>query len=489
MTVVIGLLALAAVVTFAFLHDTRGPGLADVSAFANEDITHIDDWLQRVMDDRYPSLSAIVVVDGQVVYKGAFGVKDKESSRPTTTRTHYNVASVTKVFTASLAVMLHERGIVDLDETALSYLPDEVRISTTPERGATITLRELAAHTSGLPRSVPGQVQTVEGRYALEPKLLYDLLENTELVSDPGATREYSNLGFGLLGHVLERAAGKTLDQLIQEWLCGPLQLEGTAIEGNARLRPATGYARASRGGLRTTHSLRERMAGSGGLVTTTEDLGRFLVAQMRPGVFTADMLEQLHSETMLSNGAPSGTALGWSVSSIEGAERILEKNGGRSNCSAWIGFSPKHKVGVAIVTNCGGPQVDSLGHRLLEQSIPLSQRRLVSDDGYAKVAPFTGVRWEDNQPIVCVYGKWSSLLSIDGVSSRQIMEFADKQYGGKAQKRFAEDLIEVLTKMGRQPDWHVSLELKSQDGSIEQVQVLMTKENRDLVWNRGKAE
>lgn len=85
-----------------------------------------------------------------------------------------------------------------------------------------------------------------------------------------------------MLGHVLERAANKPLDRLLQEMLCDPLQLESTAIEGDAKLHPATGYALKSRSNAEKTHLLKERLASSGGLVTTTEDLAKFLTAQRK---------------------------------------------------------------------------------------------------------------------------------------------------------------------------------------------------------------
>ncbi|MEZ6138713.1 MAG: serine hydrolase domain-containing protein [Pirellulaceae bacterium] len=489
LTVVMGILAVAAVISFVTFAGKRGPGLEDISAFNDGDIAHIDDWLQRLQDSTYPSLSAAVVRDGEIVYQGAVGVEDTETNRAATSRTQYHVASVTKVFTTSLAVMLYEQGLIDLDQTVVTYLPADVRISTTPERGATITLRQLASHTSGLPRGVPGQVQSVEGRYELEPERLYDLLAKVELISDPGMAEEYSNLGFGLLGHVLERAANKSLDQLLQEMICGPLKLEGTGIEGNRHLHPATGYARESLGGAKTKHSLKERLSGSGGLVTTTEDLGRFLMAQMKTGVFTAEMLQELHTETKLADGIPSGTALGWSISSTEGADRVLEKNGGRSNCSAWIGFCPAHNVGVAVVTNSGGPSVDPLGRKLLDQSIPLAEKKLVSEYGYAKVAPYTGVRWEGDQPIVRINEQWSPLVSIDGITIDRLMKFANEEFGSVARKRFAEDLVEVLSKYGHEPGWTVTLVLKKGNGSIDERQVLMTKTNRDRARYEGRQQ
>ena len=220
---------------------------------------------------------------------------------------------MTKAFTASLAVILNERGVIDLDQPAVNYLPEGVSISTTPEVGATITLRQLASHTSGLPRGVPGRVQSVEGWYQLEPQRLYDHLANVKLESDPATERLYSNLGFGLLGHVLECAANKPLDRLLQELICEPLELKRTAIQVDDTLRPATGYDGSS-WRFETNHSFRERLAGSGGLVASVEDLAKFLAAQMEPGVFSSEMLEQLHEKTALADGLRIGTALGWSV-------------------------------------------------------------------------------------------------------------------------------------------------------------------------------
>lgn len=372
LTVLVSILAVLALYRFADEARERvnAAGLDDVSAFNDDDLSDVDAWLRRIMDAvEYPSLSVAVVRDGEIVYRGAFGFEDVEARRPATPHTQYHVASVTKAFTASLAVILHERGVVDLDEPVVKYLPPGVSISTTPDVGATITLRQLASHTSGLPRGVPGRVQSVDGWYQLEPERLYDHLADVELESNPGTAEEYSNLGFGLLGHALERAAGKPFDRLIQDLICDPLQLARTAIPVDDTLRPATGYHRRSR--LATTHSLRERLAASGGLVTSVEDLAKFLAAQMEPGVFSREMLDQLRTDTKLSDGSTSGNSLGWSVRWRESLGRVLIKNGGRSNCSAWIGFAPSHKVGVVVVTNCGGPAVDPIGEKLLEQSVP----------------------------------------------------------------------------------------------------------------------
>ena len=259
--IVIAVLILAA----RQIHDAgeaslREPKFDDVSAFGESDTSRIDAWLQEQVEvAKYPSLSVAVVRDGEIIYQRAFGFEDIKTSKKATLQTHYHVASVTKAFTASLAVILHERGVVDLDQPVVKYLPEGVSIGTTPEVGATMTLRQLASHTSGLPRGVPGRVQSVEGWYQLEPQLLYDHLANVTLDFDPGTDEEYSNLGFGLLGHALERAADKPFDQLLQGMICEPLQLKRTAIQVDDQLHSATGYS-GSGWRFERTHSFRERL-------------------------------------------------------------------------------------------------------------------------------------------------------------------------------------------------------------------------------------
>ncbi|MEZ6124196.1 MAG: serine hydrolase domain-containing protein [Planctomycetaceae bacterium] len=493
LTVLLGILAILAVFAFSIGNGSGSgspfhagnaftePDFGDISAFTADDIANIDDWLRKQVDlANYPSLAVAIVRDGRTVYGKAFGFEDVASGRPATLQTQYYVASVTKVFTASLAVMLQKQGVVHLDDPVAKYLPANVAISTTPETGATVTLRQLASHTSGLPRSVPSDVQSVDDWYEPEPQRLYELLQNVRLESRPGTAELYSNLGFGLLGHVLERAAGKPLDQLLKEMISDPLQLTRTAIPVDDTVHPATGYDDSGRQ-REEKASLRKRLAGSGGLMTSAEDLAKFLAAQMQPGVFSADMLEELHTRTNLDEGMPADTALGWSFKFNEFLGPYPEKNGGRSNCSAWIGFVPGHGVGVVVVTNCGGPKVDLIGRMLLERSVS-GAFKPVATSGYAKVAPFTGVRWESDQPVVRVNDQWLPLVSIDGIPIVRLMAFANDEFGSQAQKRFAEDLVELLSKFGHEPGWTVTLKLQKSDGQVEEQQTLMTHANRRIV-------
>ena len=108
------------------------------------------------------------------------------------------------------------------------------------------------------------------------------------------------------------------------------------------------------------------------------------------------------------------------------------------------------------------------------------------SEFGYAKVAPFSGVRWEGERPIVRVGKDWRRLVSIDGIPIVRIMGFAREEFGDRARKRFGEDLPELLSKMGHSPAWEVNLELATDDGATESLKTRMTRRSRDLVRDQG---
>ena len=463
------------------------PEFEDVSRFEPGDVARLDTWLaEQVERCDYPSLSVAIVREGTVVYQRAFGFENLWSRRPATTNTLYHVASVTKAFTATLAGRLHEQGVVDLDHPVARYLPADVVISDTPAQGATITLRQLATHSSGLPRVVARDVQSVEWRYALEPARLYELLADVTLEFTPGTGERYSNLGFGLLGHVLELAANRPLNELLQELVCAPLELEHTAYHVDPELPHATGYTTPPR--LPERYSYKRRLAGSGGLVTSIGDLAKFLNAHLIPGRFSTNLLAELHTAVMLESGVPAGRALGWSIEGNHPAGRILGKNGGRKNCTAWIGFAPAHRVGVAVVSNIGRPDVDPIGRWLLERSVP-GGHRPVTDHGYAKVAPFNDLRWENDVPVVRVGEHWAPLVSIDGIPIERIMQHARKEFEDRARMRFGEDLPEVLGTMGLKPDWELTLGLRGNDGAVRQMRARMTEANRGLIRERRIAD
>lgn len=112
----------------------------------------------------------------------------------------------------------------------------------------------------------------------------------------------------------------------------------------------------------------------------------------------------------------------------------------------------------------------------------------VLSDELPDKASPFTAVRWQQDVPFVRFKGEWYRFESLDGLSRQQILDFAKAEHGRRWQKRFSEDLVEVLQGMGHQPEVSVSLVL-SKDGQSASYQGRMTKDNRRAVWRYNKGE
>ncbi len=475
----------------------RPPSFDDVSAFGPDAKAQIDAWLaeQRRLAG-FPSLSVAIVRGREIVYEHSVGFADVARELPATPSTPYHVASVTKVFTATMAAVLHEQGVIDIDAPAHRFLPEGVRIGPPGDPGDRITLLHLASHQSGLPPRSGNPVQGIDGRYALEPPRLYRQLAETKLLFDPGAGEAYSNLGVGLLGHLLERATGKTYAELLRDLISDPLGLGQTAVSPAPNLDVARGY---EAGGNRPAgYDYRSRLVGSGGLVSSARDLAAFLSlhlgqVQQDGQPIPGEILRRMREPIRLADGTPSRTGLGWSVRSRRSIGRIIKKNGGRHNTSAWVGFAPDHGVGVVVLANAGDPDVDPIGYWLLERAAENADhsalmRQPVIEVTYAKLAPFTAVRWEGELPTVDVHGTWYRLRRIDGIAIEQIIAFCHDEYDRKARKRFTEDLVQVLAEMGHIPERRVDLEVTrlGSDDVIVLEDVELTAENRERV-RRGR--
>jgi D-alanyl-D-alanine-carboxypeptidase/D-alanyl-D-alanine-endopeptidase len=157
--------------------------------------------------------------------------------------------SITKVFTGLLLADMAQRGEVSFDDPAAKYL--DVKKVKLPERGGKqIALVDLATHTSSLPLRPTNLVsKDPNDKYrGYSVDLMYECLSSFTLASDIGRKYEYSNLGDGLLGHVLEKRMGETYGELVETRITQPLKMKDTRIDLTAAMksRMATGTTMSS---------------------------------------------------------------------------------------------------------------------------------------------------------------------------------------------------------------------------------------------------
>src|SRR5215218_2068808 len=218
-----------------------------------------------------------ILRDGETSTIGA-GTAGPGRPTPPAADTIFEIGSLTKVFTATLLAAMAQDGLVSLDDPVQQYLPPSVVL---PVRRRPITLADLATHTSGLPR-LPHGLLLRSLRHRRNPYAWFTVdeldagLPATRLRGEPGTRPRYSNLGFGLLGHVLALRADTGYERLVQDRICRPLALADThvSVPEAALERFAQGH---SRRGRPVPHWTLAALAGAGGLRSTVDDLLAFL--------------------------------------------------------------------------------------------------------------------------------------------------------------------------------------------------------------------
>lgn len=359
----------------------------------------VRDAIETRVTHGYNAGVIVAIVGPEGTRYRAFGHTRLPDGPPPDERTVFEIGSVTKVFTALLLADMAESGEVQLSDEVGEYLPGDVG---PPERnGRRITLLDLATHTSALPR-LPGNILPVDpaNPYAgYTPQLLYAFLSVYQPVRDIGSSYEYSNLGYGLLGHVLARRAEMDYGQLVVERIAEPLGLEDTRSEptDSMRDRLARGYS----GGIQVvTWDIPDPFAGAGALLSTAADMARFVAANMglvdlplrsamdsTPRSAMDSTLRSAMDSTLRSaiesTQRPRATTdspdmhvgLGWHISQGEGAT-IVWHNGGTGGYRSFIGFTADKTAGVVVLSN-SNESVDDIGFRLLDPSRPLREVRV----------------------------------------------------------------------------------------------------------------
>jgi CubicO group peptidase (beta-lactamase class C family) len=338
-----------------------------------------DEEIRKILVERIEAQrQSVGIVVGVITPEGrhtvAYGHLAQGDPRPLNGDTVFEIGSATKVFTSLLLADMAQHGQVVLDDPVAKYLPKTVKV---PERnGRAITLVDLATHTSGLPR-IPGNMTPKDpgnpyADYTVDQ--LYQFLSSYQLNRDIGSQYEYSNLGGGLLGHVLALRAGTDYESLVISRICGPLDMKSThitltpemkarlAVGHNAAMEPVENWDIPT-------------LAGAGALRSTANDLLSFLAANLgyRKSPLAPAMAAML--KTRRPTGRPDlEVALGWHILTANG-KQIVWHNGGTGGYRSFMGYDPLARIGVVALSNAEtAVGVDDIGRHLLDASLPLAK-------------------------------------------------------------------------------------------------------------------
>lgn len=336
-----------------------------------------DAEIHKILTDRVGAANnGIAIVVGIVDANGrrvvSYGSLAKNDPRKLDADTVFEIGSMTKVFTSLVLMDMVRHGELALTDPVAKYLPASVKI---PERnGRQITLADLSTQSSGLPRMpdnfTPKDPDNPYADYTVQQ--MYDFLSRYKLTRDPGAQYEYSNLGVGLLGHVLSLRAGMSYEAMVRSRICEPLGLKDTRVtltpEMKARL--AVGHS----GGAAAVENWDiPTLAGAGALRSTANDMLTFLAANL--GFVQTPLAEDMAEEVSIRRPTAvpdTQIAYAWHIQTKDG-KSIIWHNGGTGGYRTYMGFDPKARVGVVVLANISRPEgEDDIGRHLLDASYPL---------------------------------------------------------------------------------------------------------------------
>ncbi len=297
--------------------------------------------------------SIAIMVDGNIVYSEAFGLRDREKNLAVDTKTQFNIGSISKIFTAAAVLKLVEEGKLELDLPVTTYIPE---FTMKDDRYKAITVRMLLNHTSGIPgTNMKNGFSTIKDRDYIEDTL--ESLKMSYLIHNPGEISVYCNDGFTLAESIIERVSGKSFGKYLEENFFKPLGMQHTSAYFKE------GYDNLARvyelGAMEPLPLEYVNLLGSGGLSSTAEDLCRFgeILKDntiMGKAVMNEYTKAQYGPKTAPGKEALFNSGLGWDFVGARQFEikgiKVLAKNGGTIQYSSQFYTVPEERISLAVL-------------------------------------------------------------------------------------------------------------------------------------------
>ena len=341
----------------------------NVSAQLNEkQLLKIDSLFTKWNKPNHPGGAIGIMQNGKIVFSKAYGLASMEYLVPNTTGTIYNIASVSKQFTAMGIVLLQEQGKLSFDDNIRKYLPE------LPEFDYPITIRHMLHHTSGL-RSLHAMLG-LAGWRGDDSKTNEDLnrflLNQTDLNFKPGDEYLYCNTGYMLMVNIIEKITEEKFVDWMKASIFEPLGMINTYVEdhySNIVPNNATSYNRMQNNEFERAVEYWGYI-GSGNMHSTTEDLLKWLKNFTEPQVNWEASFDLLQTLDKLNDGSDNNYAFGVSMDEYLDQNRI-QHGGSIGGFRASAGTYPDEKLSIVVLTNFSSSSPGSKANQIAEILLP----------------------------------------------------------------------------------------------------------------------
>ena len=330
----------------------------------------VDRWIQPQVDSReWVGASIGFSLKGRY-HVFDFGAKALSDSTLPDIHTLYEIGSLSKTFTATMLAQMVVNQKARLSDPAGNYLPDSVVFPTN------ITLNHLASHISGLPR-MPGNFffyqKSADNPYQYyTPDALYAFLNQAKFINGPGEKYGYSNLGYGILGHILGRLSGGNYETMMKDSIFEVLGMETTCITLSEAL--SANLAQAHSEGKEVPYwDWTDVFQGTGGIRSCVHDLLIYLNAQMGIEPTRLHTAMQMTHQSVFQIDKRLSVGLGWHLMN-ESENTLVWHNGGTGGSQSFMAFDKDKKRGMVLLVNTQSSKADAtqIGFKMMKELLEL---------------------------------------------------------------------------------------------------------------------
>ncbi len=300
---------------------------------------------KTLADTGVPSASVAVVRGGRIVLAKAYGKQYEGQTGPADPKLHYQIASVSKQFTAAAILLLADQGKLSLDDTVSKYIPGITD-------GDKITIRQLLSHTSGLRDYWPQDYSFKAMATPTTPQGIVDRWAKAPLDFAPGTQWQYSNTGYVVAGMIVEKVSGQPLLAFLQAHVFKPLGIR--AIDQDKAIGPGfpQGYLRHALGPVRVeTPAAPGWLYAAGELSMSAEDLAKWDIARMNRTLLSPKDWAEQETPVNLTSGASTGYGLGVGIAVADG-HRMVEHSGEAVGFLTENIVYPEDKAAIVVAVN-----------------------------------------------------------------------------------------------------------------------------------------
>ena len=322
----------------------------------DKSFAEIETFLQSLIDTGgIPGITIAVTVDQDIVYANGFGVTNVDSKKKLEPKNTFHIASVSKTFTATAVMQLHEKGKIDINKPLITYLP---YFNLKDERYKDITIKQMLNHTSGMP-----DVDDYEWEKAVSDEGAAERyvrsLSDSVLISKPGTEFHYSNIAFDIMADLIAKVSGMSFEKYVKENILTPLEMKESSfyypeIKKSLRTSPHIGNPPK----VLPVYPYNRMHAPSSTLNTNVLEMSHWAIANMYNGEYKNTQI--LSPETHLMMMTPTfirnkdqniSIGLSWFMYPYKGMTNY-EHGGSDDGYRSLLTLIPEKKTGIIILSN-----------------------------------------------------------------------------------------------------------------------------------------